>query len=192
MTSPERLIAAGLELFHRHGIHPVGLDRILIHAGVTKTTFYKYFDSKETFVCAVLDEFADLLLKQIKLSIDRSSDDDIKSRLLDLFRAWDRLQYDQTFRGCLLIAAGVASGDPHDPARAAATRHRRQVMAAIEDFARTAGFRNSARFAVRYGAILDSSLLARQFYGDDREAQETLLMAEELIAAAIEERDNQR
>jgi AcrR family transcriptional regulator len=189
MTSQERLIEAGLELFHRHGIHPVGLDRILMHAGVTKTTFYKYFESKEAFVCAVLDEFAAKLLKQIDLTAEAPNDDEVRTRLLAMFQAWDHLQYDKTFRGCLLIAAGVASGDPRDPARAAATRHRRQVMGAIENFARKAGFKAPDRFAARYGAVLDSSLLARQFYGDQREARETLLMAEELIASAVSERD---
>jgi AcrR family transcriptional regulator len=189
MTSQERLIEAGLELFHRHGIPPVGLDRILLHAGVTKTTFYKYFESKEAFVCAVLDEFAAQLLKQINLAQEAQDDDEVRPRLLGLFQAWDNLQYDKAFRGCLLIAAGVASGDPNDPARVAATRHRRQVLAAIENFTRSAGFKNCPRFAIRYGAILDSSLLARHFYGDEREAEETLLMAEELIASALRERD---
>jgi AcrR family transcriptional regulator len=189
MTSQERLIEAGLELFHRHGIHPVGLDRILMHAGVTKTTFYKYFESKEAFVCAVLDEFAVQLMTQINLSSAANGDESVKTRLLGMFKAWDNLQYDKTFRGCLLIAAGVASGDPNDPARVAATRHRRQVLAAIENLANSACFKDSARFAARYGAILDGSLLARQFYGDKFEAQETLQMAEELIASAINERD---
>lgn len=189
MSSQQRLIQAGLELFHRHGIQPVGLDSILRQAGVTKTTFYKYFDSKDAFVCAVLDEFAAKLLRQIDLSLDQPNDEEIKTHLLAMFEAWDHLQYDKTYRGCLLIAAGVANGDPHDPARARATHYRRQVMNAIENFARNAGFRSPGRFAARYGAILDSSLLARQFYGDDREAAETRRMAEELIASAIDERD---
>jgi AcrR family transcriptional regulator len=192
MTSQERLVQAGLELFHRHGIHPVGLDRILMHAGVTKTTFYKYFESKDAFVCAVLDEFATKLLKQINFSFEKPNNEEVRAQLLAMFQAWDNLQYDKTYRGCLLIAAGVASGDPRDPARASATRYRRQVLTRIESFARHAGFRSPGRFAARYGAILDSSLLARQFYGDESEAQETLLMAEELIASAINERDASR
>jgi hypothetical protein len=108
--------------------------------------------------------------------------------LLQTFNVWDNLQYDKTFRGCLLISAGVASGDPHDPARSTATQYRRRLLAAIETFAGNAGFTSPERFAARFGAILDSSLLARHFYGDQHEAEETLRMAEELIAAAIAER----
>jgi AcrR family transcriptional regulator len=188
MSSQQRLIQAGLELFHRHGIQTVGLDCVLRQAGVTKTTFYKYFESKDAFVCAVLDEFAAQLLRKIDLSLAHPNDEEIKTRLLAMFEAWDHLQCDKTYRGCLLIAAGVANGDPLDPARARATYYRRQVIKAIESFALNAGFQSPARFAARYSAILDSSLLARQFYGDDREAAETRLMAEELIASAIDER----
>ena len=195
MSSQERLLDAGLELFHRFGIYPVGLDRILTHAGVTKTTFYKYFESKEAFVCAVLDRFADQLLQQINasqsgLSQNGQSDSEFKSQLLSIFNAWDNLQYDKTFRGCLLISAGVASGDPHDPARETAIRHKRRLLAAIEKIASRAKFHDASRFAARFGAILDSSLVSRQLYGDQQEAKETFQMAEQLITASIQERNS--
>jgi AcrR family transcriptional regulator len=89
MSSQERLLEAGLELFHCYGIYPVGLDRILAHAGVTKTTFYKYFESKEAFVCAVLDVFAEQLLKQFSNGQAEKSDQEIRAQLLGLFNAWD-------------------------------------------------------------------------------------------------------
>ena len=189
MSTQERLLEAGLELFHRFGIYPVGLDRILAHAGVTKTTFYKYFESKEAFVCAVLDRFADQLLQQIDISQDGHNDLELRSQLLGIFSAWDNLQYDKTFRGCLLISAGVASGDPHDPARETAVRHKRRVLDAIERIASGAKFHDARRFAARFGAILDSSLVSRQLYGD-QEAKEPYQMAEQLIAASIDERNS--
>jgi AcrR family transcriptional regulator len=188
MSTQERLVEAGLELFHRHGVHPVGLDRILMHAGVTKTTFYKYFESKEIFVCSVLDLFADQLLQQIDVSTEWQNDQELKSQLLGIFNAWDNLQYDKTFRGCLLIAAGVASSDPHDPARGRAIHHKRRILKAVETIARHANFLNPPRFAARFVAILDSSLIARQLYGDHQEAKETYLMAEQLVAGTITER----
>ena len=49
-TGRERLVAAGIELFYRFGFQAVGIDQVLTHAGVTKTTFYKHFESKDDFV----------------------------------------------------------------------------------------------------------------------------------------------
>ena len=34
------------ELFYRHGIHSVGIDRIIAESGVAKMTFYRHFPSK--------------------------------------------------------------------------------------------------------------------------------------------------
>lgn len=189
MSSQDKLLEAGLELFHRYGIYPVGLDRILAHAGVTKTTFYKYFESKEAFVCAVLDVFAEQLLKHFANGQEAQTDRELQSQLLGLLNAWDTLQYDGTFRGCLLLSAGVANGDPNDPTRTTAIGHKRRVLEEIESIAEKAGFAKPERFAARFGAILDSSLISRQLYGDQQEASETRRMAEQLIAASMSERD---
>jgi AcrR family transcriptional regulator len=192
MSSREKLLEAGLELFHCYGIYPVGLDRILAHAGVTKTTFYKYFESKEAFVCAVLDVFAEQLLKKFSNGHPGKSDQELQSQLLELFNAWDSLQFDGTFRGCLLLSAGVASGDPNDPARSTAIGHKRRVLEAIQTIADGAGFVSPERFAARFGAILDSSIISRQLYGDQQEASETRRMAEQLITTSLSERDNSK
>ena len=43
----DRLVAAAVELFYRNGYGAVGIDRVIAHAGVTKTTFYKHFEGKD-------------------------------------------------------------------------------------------------------------------------------------------------
>jgi AcrR family transcriptional regulator len=47
-TSPrQRLLAAADELFCAEGIQTVGVDRIVKHAGVAKSSLYRLFGSKE-------------------------------------------------------------------------------------------------------------------------------------------------
>ncbi|MFI4882444.1 MAG: TetR/AcrR family transcriptional regulator, partial [Phycisphaerales bacterium JB064] len=48
-TGKARLIASGLELFYRHGFQAVGIDQVIELAGVTKTTFYNHFESRDDF-----------------------------------------------------------------------------------------------------------------------------------------------
>src|SRR5215471_19628498 len=50
----ERLVAAAVELFYRHGFGAVGIDRVIAAAGVTKTTFYKHFESKDDLMVAAV------------------------------------------------------------------------------------------------------------------------------------------
>ena len=50
----ERILAAASELFYRHGITAVGVDRIAERAGTTKKTLYDRFGSKEGLTVAYL------------------------------------------------------------------------------------------------------------------------------------------
>src|SRR3954454_15976952 len=53
-TGRERLVAAAIELFYRNGFGAVGIDRVIAAAGVTKTTFYKHFESKDELMVAAV------------------------------------------------------------------------------------------------------------------------------------------
>src|SRR5438477_9912805 len=53
-TGRERLVAAGIELFYRHGFGAVGVDQVIASAGVTKTTFYKHFEGKDDLMVAAV------------------------------------------------------------------------------------------------------------------------------------------
>ncbi len=181
MATHERLIKAGLDLFHRHGIHPVGLDRILHQAGVTKTTFYNYFESKEDFACAVIDRFGEEIHTRIQLCVDCAHGSGVKQHLLAIFDAWDELFDHDSFRGCMLVGAGVASGDIYDPAREAAIKNKQALLHTYEEIAAQVGIRNPRRFATRFGLLVDGSLIARHIYGDRNEVEEARKMAEQLI-----------
>jgi TetR/AcrR family transcriptional repressor of nem operon len=52
-----RLIAAGRDLFYRHGFNGCGVQDITAAAGVPKGSFYGYFDTKEAFVVDVVEDF---------------------------------------------------------------------------------------------------------------------------------------
>ncbi|MEQ1161306.1 TetR/AcrR family transcriptional regulator [Acinetobacter calcoaceticus] len=49
-TRAIQVINTSIDLFHHHGFHTVGIDRIVKECEVPKATFYNYFHSKERFV----------------------------------------------------------------------------------------------------------------------------------------------
>ena len=189
-TTHEKLIKAGLELFHRQGIHPVGLDRILNRAGVTKTTFYNHFESKEVFACAIINRFGRELRERMELGIENPPPSQIRQHLIQVFDVWDQLTSGKGFRGCMLMSAGVGSGDPHDPVRTAAVANKKLLLESFRDIARASGFHDSKRFALRFAVIVDGALVARHLYGDGREAVEARKMAIELIDGAVDHLKN--
>lgn len=186
MATRDRLIDAGLELFHRHGIHPVGLDRILQRAGVTKTTFYNHFESKENFACAVIVRFGEEVHSSIQRRLSATQGADTKQQLLQIFNAWDELFDNPTFRGCMLVAASVASGDQHDPARQTAIKNKRMLLEAYADLAARASIADPRQFAMRFGILVDGALIAKHLYGDgSQEAKVALEMAAELLESVL-------
>src|SRR5258708_15208211 len=50
----ERILLAARDLFHRHGIRGVGVDKIGEAAGTNKMTLYRHFDSKDDLIVAYL------------------------------------------------------------------------------------------------------------------------------------------
>jgi TetR/AcrR family transcriptional repressor of nem operon len=56
---PERLLAAGLDLFLRQGYNGTGIQQITDQAGVPKGSFYNHFSSKEAFGAAIVDLYSE-------------------------------------------------------------------------------------------------------------------------------------
>jgi TetR/AcrR family transcriptional repressor of nem operon len=52
-----RLLSLGAELVRANGFNATGVQEITAAAGVPKGSFYNYFDSKEAFAVAILDEY---------------------------------------------------------------------------------------------------------------------------------------
>src|SRR6202163_4848636 len=52
----ERILATASELFYREGIRAVGVDTVVEQSGVSKTTLYRLFESKDELIAAVAAE----------------------------------------------------------------------------------------------------------------------------------------
>src|SRR5687767_3621283 len=55
-TGRERLVAAAVELLCRREFGAIGIDHVIATAGVTKTTFYKHFESKDDLMVAAVQQ----------------------------------------------------------------------------------------------------------------------------------------
>ena len=56
---PNRLLAAGLQLFLRQGYNGTGIQQITDAAGVPKGSFYNHFGSKEAFAATIVDRYSE-------------------------------------------------------------------------------------------------------------------------------------
>jgi AcrR family transcriptional regulator len=123
------------------------IDQVIETAGVTKTTFYKHFESKDDLmVAAVLrrDEWESQAWARAIRKF-AGSDDPVKI-LLAMFDVMDLWFNDPDFRGCMFLNTAIEFPNPHDPVHQAAAAYKRRVRDNCRDLAKAAGAgRNRSR-----------------------------------------------
>ncbi len=98
----ERILRTASSLFYLHGIHTVGIDRIIAESGVAKMTFYKYFPSKAKLVADYLHVTAQATLQHFREASAAESLSPV-DRVLSLFDVVEAATSNAGFRGCPFI-----------------------------------------------------------------------------------------
>lgn len=102
LSPRDRVLRTALDLFYEHGVHSVGIDRIIAESGVAKMTFYRHFPSKARLIAEYL-AYKEQTWQQL---IGRFAGDSSKpalERLLAIFDALTVFIQDPKFRGCPFI-----------------------------------------------------------------------------------------
>ena len=86
----ERIVRAGIELFGKHGIDAVTVDRIAEAADVGKGTVYNYFQTKEEVVVAFMVDLERRVQARLRRTIGR--DGSLETVLADFIRHQFRLK----------------------------------------------------------------------------------------------------
>ncbi len=137
----ERLLRAAYELFRRHSLNTVGVDRIVAEADVAKTTLYRHFSSKDELAVSVLEHHEQVWTRDW---LERT----VRERktagagLLAIFDAFDDWFRRDDFRGCLFTNALLETRDPGSPVQTAAATGLRNIRALIAGLAKEAGVRD--------------------------------------------------
>ena len=164
-TGKGRLVHAAVQLIYLHGVQAVGIDQIIASAGVTKSTFYKHFESRdELLICAVRqrDEWEG---KAFDDAVRELGGDDPRAQLLAMFDVLDIWFNDPDFYGCQFINAAAEFPNPHDPIHEVAANHKRQGRDWFRDLAKRAGIADPEAFADQYTALVEGTLILRQVHG---------------------------
>jgi AcrR family transcriptional regulator len=132
----KRLLAAANELFYAEGVHTVGIDRVIEHAGVAKATLYNVFGSKDELIRAYLTHRHEGW--QARITQHLASYDTPRDRLLGVFDWLGAAFTHPAFHGCAFMNA-AAEDRPGGPAQAPADAYRDSVRSLFTDLAQAAG-----------------------------------------------------
>ena len=75
-TKRDELVSKALSAFYRAGFQAIGMDRLAVETGVSKTSMYKHFRTKEDLIQAALrlrdEQFRNWLFRRIDALGDTS------------------------------------------------------------------------------------------------------------------------
>ena len=177
----DRLLDSAIDLFYANGFHTIGLDAILDETGVTKTTFYKHFESKEDLIVEALRRRDAWEMKAWRRAMRKIAGDDPRKLLLAVFDVLHLWFNDPDFGGCMFINAAAEFPDPRDPVHQAAVEHKRNTRDFYRDLAARGGAREPETFADIFTTIFEGTLILRHVHHRNDAARLARPMVEKLI-----------
>jgi len=182
-TGRGRLVAVAVELFYRHGFGAIGIDQVLATAGVSKTTFYKHFESKDDLMVAAVQLRDQWESQAWARAVQKVAGDDPVAQLRGMLDVMDLWFNDPDFLGCMFINAASEFPNPHDPVHQAAAAHKHKCRDHWGNLAKAAGAQaaRAETFADCYAALIEGALILRQTYGRNDAARVIRPAVEQLI-----------
>lgn len=165
-SARERMIEAAHDLFYRVGFHAVGLDAILSAVGVTKTTFYNHFETKDDLVREVLVWHDRWWQDTFRRLLREHGGDVPRDQLLALPDAVNAVLEHREFNGCFFINVAVQFPQAHDPAHQMAAAHKRAMEGIIREISGYAGARDAQSMAQELSMALEGAYVTRQVTGN--------------------------
>ncbi len=133
----EHLVMVAAGLFNQHGYHQCGVDEIIQQSGVSKTTLYKHFRTKEDLILEVLQRRSEVFFSEIarrlaqcsKVNPDIAPNEQI-DEILKIVDEWIR---SNSFFGCNFVRAAAEYGSSDNLIRAHARRHKARLSEVISN-----------------------------------------------------------
>ena len=121
----QRLVESAGQRFYRDGFRNVGLDQILDDVGISRTAFYKHFESKDDLMLEVLEALNRWIQDVFRVMVRDRGGRSAAGQLRALFDVVEGVIAADGFHGCIFVNAAMEFPLPHEPAHEAAARNKR-------------------------------------------------------------------
>ncbi len=170
-----RLIAAGRAMVMEYGFGGVSVEGVITEAGVSKSTFYNHFESKDALLERVVRAEVDWWGRELRAELTKRGGDDVVERLLAVFELVGERQAEGN-AGCVLLSACNAYAHPREPvlesALAGVDRVRTDLRAMVEE---AVGGKSESVFEAYWALIVAATSRARVDVETSRRTAERLL-----------------
>jgi AcrR family transcriptional regulator len=177
----ERLLASADELFYSEGVHTVGIDRVIEHAGVAKATLYSVFGSKDELVRVYLTRRQAVRQARIQHGLARFTTP--RARLLGVFDIVGEIAAENGFRGCAFLNA-TAQCQPGSSSTEVTAESRKWVRALFVGLAADAGAADAELLGGQLVLLYDGATVTAKMDHDPGAAANARTIAATLLDVA--------
>jgi AcrR family transcriptional regulator len=179
----QRLIEAAGRRFYRDGFRMVGLDQILADVGISKTAFYKHFESKDDLALAVLTDHDREMQEILRQMVRERGGPTARGQLLALMDVVEHIVECDDFQGCIFMNVAMEFPLPHEPAHIAAANSKRAIEEIVYGLAIEAGASDPRALAKELCLVMEGAYVTRQVTGDKQTVEMARRIAELLVKA---------
>jgi AcrR family transcriptional regulator len=158
VSARERILATVGELFYREGIRAVGVDTVVERSGVSKTSLYRLFDSKDALIAAFAAE-KDQLFWAWWDGVEEQHATDPRALLEALLSGIAEKIGRPAFRGCPFLNLATEFPDQNHPGRVIARDNKEEMQARLATIVAKLGVRDPNRTASQIALIINGSFV---------------------------------
>jgi AcrR family transcriptional regulator len=191
MTSPtrQRLVDAAIRRFYRDGFRNVGIDQVLNDVGISKTAFYKHFESKDDLMLAALDQQNRWLQETFRQMVQERGGGDPFDQLCALLDVVEMIIESDEFHGCIFVNASMEFPLPHEPAHLAAARNKLAIEEFVAEIGQRCGVADPQALAQELCLLFEGTYVTRHVSGNKRTIDITRRIADRVINAHLTARN---
>ena len=166
----------------------MGIDRIIDAVGVTKTTFYKHFESRDDLILEAVELRNQWESAAFERCVKDRAGHDPRAMLLAMFDVLDDWFNGASYDRCIFISACAEFPSSKHPVHRAAAAHFAASQEQIASIAKAAGAKDPAALAHQWVLLLQGAVSLRMTIGDDGSARGARRLAEQILASQLPSR----
>ncbi len=179
-TKRDELVQKALNAFYQNGFTATGMDMLVKETGISKTSMYKHFRTKEDLILAVLrlrdEQFRNWLYRRMEELANTPA-----QQLIAMFDALEEWFAEDGFKGCMFVKASSEFQDSNHPIHKQSADHKRMLETHVTALAQQAGFVDAALIArqlllLKEGAIVTAHMRHTKNPAQDAKAAALLLL----------------
>ncbi len=181
-TKREELVRSAMQAFYRNGFHATGMDMLVAETGISKTSMYKHFRSKEDLILAVLRLRDEIFRNRFYRRIEELADSP-RDQLIAMFDELQEWFEDPDFRGCMFIKASSEYQDRDHPIHKQSADHKRMLQTHISKLAEAAGLSQPDQLARQLLLLAEGAIVTAHMKHTESPARDARQAALALVAA---------